>query len=52
MAFHYTHHFDGFDMKYIGGYSQYHYELHTAYFNNDNSPITSYQIPVTAPGDV
>lgn len=43
---HYTHHFDGFDMKYIGGYSQYHYELHTPYFNNDNSPITQYQIPL------
>jgi len=47
VALHYTHHFDNFDMKYIGGYSQYHYELHTAYFNNDNSPITSYQIPIT-----
>ena len=46
---HFTHHFDGFDMKYIGGYSQYHYNLHTAYFNNDNSPVTSYQIPL-APG--
>ncbi len=48
---HFTHHFDGFDVKYIGGYSQYHYNLHTAYFNNDNSPVTSYQIP-TAPGGV
>ncbi len=46
---HLTHHFDGFDVKYIGGYSQYHYNLHTAYFNNDNSPVTSYQIPL-APG--
>ena len=50
MALHYTHHFDGFDMKYIGGYSQYHYELHTAYFNNDNSPVTSYQVPTTPGG--
>ncbi|HEY5290008.1 MAG TPA: TonB-dependent receptor [Caulobacteraceae bacterium] len=49
---HYTHHFDGFDMKYIGGYSQYHYELHTAYFNNDNSPITQYQVPVTLPSEL
>ena len=32
ITLHYTHHFDGFDMKYIGGYSQYHYNLHTAYF--------------------
>jgi len=48
---HFTHHFDGFDVKYIGGYSQYHYNLHTAYFNNDNSPITSFQIPI-APGGV
>jgi len=43
---HATHHFDGFDAKYIGGYSQYHYNLHTAYFNNDNSPVTSFQIPL------
>jgi iron complex outermembrane receptor protein len=50
VVMHFTHHFDGFDMKYIGGYSQYHYELHTAYFNNDNSPITSYQIPTTPGG--
>jgi iron complex outermembrane recepter protein len=40
---HWTHHFDGFDVKYVGGYSQYHYELHDPYFNNDNSPISSYQ---------
>ncbi|MFI4966195.1 MAG: TonB-dependent receptor [Caulobacterales bacterium] len=51
VTLHYTHHFDGFDVKYIGGYSQYHYNLHTAYFNNDNSPVTSYQIPL-APGGV
>jgi len=49
VTLHATHHFDGFDVKYIGGYSQYHYDLHTAYFNNDNSPVTSYQIPL-APG--
>jgi iron complex outermembrane receptor protein len=49
VTLHATHHFDGFDVKYIGGYSQYHYDLHTAYFNNDNSPVTSFQIPV-APG--
>jgi iron complex outermembrane receptor protein len=42
---HWTHHFDDFDLKYIGGYSQYHYELHTSYFYNGDSPITSYQIP-------
>jgi iron complex outermembrane receptor protein len=50
VVLHYTHHFDGFDMKYIGGYSQYHYDLTSAYFANDNSPITSYQIPVTPGG--
>ena len=44
---HWTHHFDNFDVKYIGGYSQYHYELHDPYFANDNSPITQYQIPIT-----
>jgi iron complex outermembrane receptor protein len=49
ITLHWTHHFDGWDLKYIGGYSQYHYNLHTAYFNNDNSPVTSFQIPL-APG--
>ncbi|MBS0363030.1 MAG: TonB-dependent receptor [Proteobacteria bacterium] len=49
ITLHWTHHFDGFDLKYIGGYSQYHYDLKTAYFNNDNSPVTSYQVPL-APG--
>jgi iron complex outermembrane receptor protein len=44
---HWTHHFDGFDVKYVTGYSQYHYELHTAYFNNDNSSVTSYQVPIS-----
>ena len=51
VTLHWTHHFDGVDLKYIGGYSQYHYELHTNYFNNDDSPITQYQIPVTAPSE-
>jgi iron complex outermembrane receptor protein len=44
---HWIHHFDNFDVKYVGGYSQYHYELHDPYFANDNSPITSYQIPTS-----
>ena len=43
---HWTHHFDGFDVKYVGGYSQYHYELHDPYFANDNSPVTQYQVPL------
>jgi iron complex outermembrane receptor protein len=48
--FHFIHHFDGFDMKYVGGYAQYHYNLaNSNYFNNDNSSITQYQIPA-APG--
>ncbi|HEY1562027.1 MAG TPA: TonB-dependent receptor [Caulobacteraceae bacterium] len=46
VVLHYTHHFDGFDMKYIGGYSQYHYQLTTSYFYNSNSPITQYQVPI------
>jgi iron complex outermembrane receptor protein len=46
---HWLHHFDGFDVRYIGGYSQYHYELHSALFANDNSSVTSYQIPLNAP---
>jgi iron complex outermembrane recepter protein len=47
---HWTHHFDGFDVKYVGGYSQYHYELHDPYFANDNSSITQYKVPVSAAG--
>ncbi len=43
---HGVHHFDGFDVKYVGGYSQYDYQLNTALFGNDNSPITQYQVPV------
>jgi iron complex outermembrane receptor protein len=42
---HWTHHFDAFDVKYVGGYSQYHYELKDPYFANDNSPISQYQVP-------
>jgi iron complex outermembrane receptor protein len=46
---HWTHHFDNFDVKYVGGYSQYHYELHDAFQSNENannnSPITQYQVP-------
>ncbi|HEY1929393.1 MAG TPA: TonB-dependent receptor [Caulobacteraceae bacterium] len=47
---HWTHHFDGFDVKYVGGYSQYHYELHDPYFSNDNSPITQYKVPTNPVG--
>jgi iron complex outermembrane receptor protein len=47
---HWTHHFDGFDVKYVGGYSQYHYQVTDPYFSNDNSPITSYQVPTSAAG--
>ncbi len=47
--FHWTHHFDGFDVKYVGGYNQYHYNLHQGLYYGDNSSITSYQIPL-APG--
>ncbi|MBA3810142.1 MAG: TonB-dependent receptor [Caulobacteraceae bacterium] len=46
-----VHHFDGFDLKYVGGYSQYHYDLNTSLFGNGNSPITQYQIPLR-PGSI
>jgi iron complex outermembrane receptor protein len=49
--FHWLHHFDGFDVKYVGGYSQYHYNLHQGLFFGDNSSITAYQVPI-APGGV
>jgi iron complex outermembrane receptor protein len=48
IVLHWTHHFDGFDVKYVGGYAQYHYELHDPYFANDNSSVTSYQVPTVA----
>ncbi|HEY2179167.1 MAG TPA: TonB-dependent receptor [Caulobacteraceae bacterium] len=51
LDFHFTHHFDGLDVKYVGGYGQYHYNLHTALFGNDNSPITQYQIPLNPGGE-
>ena len=47
--FHWIHHFDGFDVKYVGGYNQYHYNLHQGLFYGDNSSVTAYQVPV-APG--
>ncbi len=43
---HWTHHFDGADLKYVGGYSQYHYDLVTSSPDYGNSPITSYQLPL------
>jgi len=49
-SFHATHHFDGMDLKYTAGYGQYHYNLHTSLFGNDNSPITQYQIPLNPAG--
>jgi iron complex outermembrane recepter protein len=48
--FHWLHHFDGFDAKYVGGYSQYQYSLYTSDFINDNSSITSYQVPLDPAG--
>ena len=49
ITFHAVHHFDGFDVKYVGGYSQYHYNLTTQLPDYGNSSITQYQIPL-APG--
>jgi iron complex outermembrane receptor protein len=50
LNFHFIHHFDGFDIKYVAGYGQYHYNLHTQLFGNDNSSVTSYQIPLDPSG--
>ena len=50
IVFHATHHFDGFDLKYVGGYSQYQYQLDTSLFGNGNGPVTSYQIPLDPAG--
>ena len=43
--FHWTHHFDGFDVKYVGGYSQYDYSLSLNNFLTGESSVQSYQIP-------
>jgi iron complex outermembrane receptor protein len=50
ITLHGVHHFDGFDAKYVGGYSQYHYHLNTSLFGNDNSPVSSYQIALDPHG--
>ncbi len=50
-TFHAIHHFDGFDVKYVTGYSQYHYDLTTSLFGNGNSPITSYTVPLAPNGE-
>ncbi len=51
ITLHWTHHFNDFDVKYVGGYSQYHYELHDPFIvaptGTDNSPITQYKVPIT-----
>ena len=48
--FHWVHHFDGFDVKYVGGYSQYHYNLESSLYYGDNSSVTSYQVPINPLG--
>ena len=52
VVLHETHHMDGFDIKYVGGWDQYRYNLFTADpFEADNSGITQYQIPLAAGGE-
>jgi iron complex outermembrane receptor protein len=43
IAAQYTYHFDNFDLKYIGGGTNYHYTLNQ---DNDGTAISSYRIPV------
>ena len=51
VVMHETHHMDGFDIKYVGGWDQYRYNLFTADpFEPDNSGITQYEIPLNPPG--
>jgi iron complex outermembrane receptor protein len=45
IAAEYTYHFDNFDLKYIGGGTQYHYTLVA---DNDGGPVQRYTIPVNA----
>ena len=47
----FTHHFDGFDVKYTGGYDQYKYLGNlSAAFLWDNSSVVSYQLPISPDG--
>lgn len=48
--FHWLHHFDGFDVKYVGGYSQYQYSLYTQGILDGDSSITAYQVPLNPNG--
>ncbi len=45
LAAEYTYHFDNFDVKYIGGGTNYHYTLVQ---DNDGGPVSRYTIPVSA----
>jgi len=51
LNFHWTHHFDGVDMKYVGGYSEYHYVLNQYDFTNGQSSVTSYKLPLYTPAN-
>ncbi len=44
LAAQYTYHFDNFDVKYIGGATNYHYTLVQ---DNDGGPVDRYTIPIT-----
>ena len=52
LNFHWTHHFDGVDMKYVGGYSEYHYVLNQYDFTNGQSSVSQYKVPLYAPGNL
>jgi iron complex outermembrane receptor protein len=47
LAAEYTYHFDAFDLKYIGGGSNYHYSLVQ---DNDGGPNAAYTIPLSGTG--
>ena len=49
LNFHWTHHFDGWDLKYVGGYTQYHYSLSTPSQLNQASDVQSYKLPSASP---
>ena len=49
LNFHWTHHFDGWDLKYVGGYSQYHYSLSSPSQLNQPSDVASYKLPSASP---
>ncbi len=47
IATQFTYHFDNFDVKYLGGYVWYHYNLQ---IDNDGGPVSRFSVPFALNG--